>query len=268
MKKILLFACGMFVVMGALHAADMTAQEIMVKVDKRDTGETSISESAMILIDKNGNQRVRQTKMFRRQYPDVKKSISFFLTPADVKDTSFLSYDWEDDAKEDDSWLYLPALRKVKRIAASDKAGSFMGSDFTYSDIEGINIKHYDYAFVKESEMIDGADTWVIESTPKPEFNEKVLDETGYIKQQVWVRKDNFMVVRGMFWVKKGKKIKYLTISDIEKIDNIWTGKTLQMVTTQNGVKTHATVLKNQGISYNKPVEEDMFSTQRMERGL
>lgn len=250
-------------------AEDLTARQVMDKVDARYTGDTSIQDSTMILIDRKGNQRVRQTKAFRKEYGEDSKSISFFLSPADVKNTSFLSYIWDDESKEDDSWLYLPALRKVKRIASSDKSGSFMGSDFTYYDIEqDTELDKYNYKFVKESEDVDGHDVWVIESKPKKKFKKEQEKETGYIKSQVWVRKDNFMVVKGKFWVKKGKKIKYMTLSEIEKIQDVWTAKKLQMVTTKKGKVEHSTVLQLNTIEYNKPLEDDMFNTQRMERGL
>ena len=252
----------------SITAAELTAKEVMQKADDRDTGKSSIAESLMILIDKRGNQRIRHTKLFSKEYGKDTKSVSYFLSPADVKNTAFLSYDWDDESKEDDSWLYLPALRKVKRIASSNKSGSFMGSDFSYADIEGVNIEDYVYKFVKKSEMVDGQDTWVIESKPKNDRKKAIIKKTGYLKAQLWIRKDIFMMIKGKFWVKKGKKIKFLTASDIEKIDGIWTAKKLQMVTTKKGRKLHATVLQQKSVSYNQDVKDDMFTTQRIQRGL
>ena len=258
-----------FVIPSAL-AADLTAKEVMEKVDDRDQGKTSIQESTMILIDRKGQQRVRKTKTYSKESEEGTKTVTYFLTPANVKNTAFLSYIWDDENKEDDSWLYLPALRKVKRIASADKSGSFMGSDFTYSDIEGVEIEKFDFSFVKgkEKERVEGHPVWVIESRPKQTIAKQVIKETGYLKTQVWVRKKNFMVVRGKFWVKKGKKIKYLTIFEIEKIKDIWTAKKLQMVTTKRGKKEHSTVLQINLVLYNEPLNDDMFTTQRMERGL
>ncbi len=259
-----------FAIPSIIMAADMTAKEVMVKVDDRDTGETAIQDSTMILIDRKKRQRVRQTKQFVKEYGDDTKSISFFLSPADVKNTTFLSHNWDNESKEDDSWLYLPALRKVKRIASADKSGAFMGSDFTYADIEGVEIEDYDYKFVagKENEDVDGHPVWVIESRPKKAIKKKVVKKTGNIKSQLWVRKDNFMVVKGKFWVKKGKKLKYLTLSGIEQVQGIWMAKKLQMVTTKKGKVEHSTVLQSNSIVYNQPLQDDMFTTQRMERGL
>lgn len=252
----------------AVFAESLTARQVMEKVDQRDDGETSISEMTMILVDRRNQKRVRKIKGFRKDYGKDTKNIMFFLTPADVKNTSFLSYDWDDESKEDDSWLYLPALRKVKRIASSNKKDSFMGSDFSYADMNGLKLSEWDFKFLKENEIIDGKDCWVIEAIPKKDKEKKVVEETGYIKRIAWVRKDNFMGIQGKMWEKKGRKIKFFTASKIENIQGVWTAKKLQMVTTKGGRKEHATILMFDNLVYNKGVEDNMFSTQRMERGL
>jgi outer membrane lipoprotein-sorting protein len=247
---------------------NMTPLEIMKRVDMRDDGETSISEMTMILIDKRGNQRVRQMKGFRKDFGEDVKNISFFLTPADVRNVAFLSFDWDDENKEDDNWLFLPAVGKPKRISAGNKKDSFMGSDFTYADMNGLEVSEWNYKFLKEQDVVEGKDCWVIEAVPKKSARQKVIEETGYLKSVSWVRKDNFMVVRGKMYVKKGRKIKYFTATGIEKIQDIWTAKKLTMVTTKAKKKEHSTVLMFKNMIYNKGVEDGMFTVQRMERGL
>ncbi|MGK5095023.1 outer membrane lipoprotein-sorting protein [Deltaproteobacteria bacterium TL4] len=271
-RKAGMFGLGVLIYLAGwgfqLHSAELTAKDVMQQVEDRYTGDTSIAESTMILIDRQGKQRLRHTKQFRKEYGKDTKSTSFFLSPADVKNTAFLSYNWDDETKEDDSWLYLPALRKVKRIASSDKSGSFMGSDFTYADIEGVNLEDYDYKFVDPSGKEEGHDVWIIESSPKPELLKEVVKETGNVKAQLWIRKDNLMLIKGQFWVQKGKTIKYLTLSDIEKIEGIWTAKKVQMITTKNGQQLHATVMVIQSIQYNAVIDDNMFTTQRIQQGL
>lgn len=266
---LLIFLLVNFLIPSA-KASDLTAREVMQKVDDRYTGDTSIQDSTMLLIDSKNRQRVRQTKGYSKEFGDDTKTITFFLSPADVKNTSFLSYNWDAEGKDDDSWLYLPALRKVKRLSTADKSGAFMGSDFSYADIEGVKVEEYDYKFLKgkENEAVDGQPVWVIESRPKKAIKKKVIKKTGYLKSQSWVRKDNFMIVKAKLWVKKGKKIKYLTVSGIEKIQGVWTAKKSQMVTTKKGKVQHSTVMQLNAIKYNEPLEDDMFTTQRMERGL
>jgi hypothetical protein len=246
-------------------AANLTADQIMHKVDDRDTGETIVSESALILIDKKKRQRVRQLKLFSKEYEGVDKSVSFFMAPADVKDTAYMSYDWDDDAKEDDSWLYLPALQKINRIAASDKSGAFMGSDFSYADIDGVEVEDFNYRLVKESEEVNGYDCWVIESTPK---SKEVIKETGYISTKSWIRKDIFMQVKAIINVKKGKRVKYFQAKDIEQIQGIWTAKTLQMVTTKKKKLEHSSVLKINAVDYQTQVDDKMFENNTLQRGL
>ncbi len=246
-----------------VHA--LTANQIMKKFDTRDNGSSAISSNVMILIDKKKRERVREIKLYTKEYDDVDKSVSFFVSPADVKDTSFLSYDWLDEKKEDDSWLYLPALQKVNRIAASDKDGSWMGSDFTISDVEGLDINDNTYKILQENDVVDGYDCWKIEALPK---SDKVVDKTGYLKSVLWIRKDNFLQVRGIINVKKGKKVKYFTAKDIEKIDGIWTAKTIQMVTTKNKKIQHSSVFKVKEIKYNTSVKDTLFEVETMQRGL
>ena len=176
--------------------------------------------------------------------------------------------DWDDEDKEDDSWLYLPAIGKPKRISAGNQKDSFMGSDFTYADMNDLEINEWDYKFLKQSEMVDGKDCWVIEGVPKKSKRKKVIDETGYLKVVSWIRKDIFFVVKGKMYVKKGKKIKYFTASELEPIQGIWTAKKLTMVTTKRKRKEHSTVLLFNKVVYNKGVEDGMFTVQRMERGL
>lgn len=252
----------------ALFSQQLSALEVMKRVDKRDDGETSASEMTMILIDRKGNQRVRQMKGFRKDYGQDQKNISFFLTPADVRNVAFLSFEWDDESKEDDNWLFLPAIGKPKRISSGNKKDSFMGSDFSYADMNGLEINEWDFSFAKESEVVDGHDCWVIEAVPKPEKADKVIEETDYLKTVSWVRKDNFMAIQGKMYVKKGKKIKYFTATDIEQIEGIWTAKKLTMITTRRDEKEHSTVLLFNNITYNKGVDDGLFTVQRMERGL
>jgi len=246
----------------------LTPKEIMVKVDQLDDGETSISETTMILLDEKGQQRVRKLKGFRKDYGKDTKSMNFFLAPADVKNTAFLSFDYDDIDKEDDSWLYLPALRKVKRIAAGNKKDSFMGTDFSYNDMNGLNVEDWEYQMVKESDMLDGHDCWVIGAIPAKARAQKVIEDTDYLKRLAWVRKDNFMAIQGKIWVKKGKKIKIFHASDVEQIQGIWTAKKIEMSTLVQGKREHSTVLIFDKIKYNEGVSDDIFTTQRIERGL
>jgi outer membrane lipoprotein-sorting protein len=245
-------------------ADDPRAREIMEKVDARDDGDNRTADMEMILIDKRGNQRVRKIATFSKDKDTDELRLMFFQHPADVKDTSFLTHDYDDPAKDDDQWLYLPALRKTKRIASSDKSGSFMGSDLNYSDMTDRNLEDYDFTFKKEMD-VKGVKTWLIESTPR---SKKVIKETGYKKSLIFVRQDNYVVIRAVNWVKDGGYLKYVDVKRLELIDGIWVA-TETHVTKKKGKKTaHKTVLKFDNVKFNQKLDYEMFTIRRMEKGL
>ena len=246
------------------HGETPTGLEIMTWVDERDDGDNGITDMEMILIDKNGKQRVREIRSFSKDFGEDTYSIMFFRTPADVRDTGFLSYDYDDSEKDDDQWLYLPALKKTKRIASGDKSGSFMGSDFTYADMTDRNLDSYDYELLKEDE-IDGVPVWIVQAVPN---TDREIDETGYVKQVVFVRQDNHVVVRAKNWLKKGGRNKYFDVKKLEQIDGIWTPTEMHM-TTKKGKKTlHKTILVFDNVKYNQPMDDRQFSVRQLEKGL
>lgn len=251
-----------------INAAELSPMEIMQRVDERADGNSAVAEYTMVMIDRRERQRVRDLKIYSKDFGSDTKVLSLFESPADIRGTAYLNLDWNDAARDDDSWLYLPALQRVKRIASSDTSDSFLGSDFTYADINGFELDWYDYRFVNESEMVDGDETWVIEAVAKPEFKERAESATGYSKIQSWIRKDNFVQLRGQVWELRGNRIKYFTSSDIQLIDDFWTVGRLQAVTTRNGNQEHASVLQIKSIQYNVDLSDELFTTEYMERGL
>ena len=125
----------------AVDASAPTADEIMVKVEAVDEGDRQTSDIKMILIDKHGSERVRDICTFRKFIGEDEYSVSFFTSPADIKDTAFLTLNHGETGREDDQWLFLPALSRTKRIPSSEKSAAFMGSDFNYSDMSDTILK-------------------------------------------------------------------------------------------------------------------------------
>lgn len=241
----------------------VTAREIMEKVDARDDGQTLEQDMLMVLIDKNGNQRTRDLKSYTKDFGQDEHRTLFFKSPADVKNTGFLTFDYDDSAKDDDQWLYLPALKKVKRIPTTDKSSSFMGSDFSYFDMTDRDLDNYDFKILKETQ-VRGHDAWMIQSTPN---NQEVIDESGYAKTIVIVRKDNFMVVRAINFMTNGKK-KYLDLTKIHKEDGVWLVDEMTM-TTKKGKRTlHKTILNFNNIKLNQEIDDGVFTSRRIEKGL
>ncbi|MEH0021167.1 MAG: outer membrane lipoprotein-sorting protein [Desulfobacter sp.] len=242
---------------------DKEARAIMEAVDERYDGDDRTSSMTMMLIDKNNNQRVRHLKVFTRDEGPDTWSAMFFLSPVDVRDTAFLSHDI-DKTNDDDQWLYLPALHKVKRIASDDKTASFMGSDLSYADMTDRELELYDFTILKEVE-VRGNPCWVIQSIPR---TPQVVKDFGYTKSILFVRKDCYVVVRSIHFVQEGNKLKYLDIPKLEKIDDIWTALELQ-VTTKKGKKTlHKTILQYKDIVYNQGLPGNIFTTRQLEKGI
>jgi hypothetical protein len=249
---------------GPAAADDPKAREIMEKVDQRDDGDNITSSMEMTLVDKHNQKRVRKIATFSKDQGEDTYRLMFFLYPEDVKDTSFLTYDYDDADKDDDQWLYLPALRKTKRIASSDKSGSFMGSDLNYSDMTSRNLEDYDFFFKKEMD-VNGQKTWMIESIPR---SRDVVEETGYTKSLLFVRQDNYYVIRSVHWVKDGDYIKYMDVKNLELIDGIWFGTELHVFQKRGKEMVHQTFLKFEDVKFNQNLDVDLFTIRRMEKGL
>ena len=259
----LLIGYAALVAAPAFAADDPKAREIMTAVDEREDGDNQTSNMQMVLIDKRGKQRVRELRSFRKDKGIDEQSMMFFLSPADVEDTGFLTYDYDDADRDDDQWLYLPALKKTKRIAGGDKSGSFMGSDFTYADLASRPLDRYQYTLMKETDVA-GVPVWQVESIP----NEKESDETGYTKSIVFVRQDNHMVIRSVNWVKKGKKLKYFEVKKLEQIDGIWVATELTMTTRKGKATVHRTRLEMSNVRFDQDHDEQLFTVRQLEKGL
>jgi len=240
-----------------------SARAIMEKVDARDDGKSLEQDMYMILIDKSNKKRTRNIKSYSKDFGEDTHSIMFFKSPADVKNTSFLTYDYDKSDKDDDQWLYLPALKKVKRIPSNDKSGSFMGSDFSYFDMTDRDLSDYKFKLLKETK-VRGHAAWMIESTPT---NKKVVKESGYSKTVAIVRKDNFVVVRAINYLTNGKK-KYLDLKKIHKQNGVWVVDEMTMTTKKGKSMIHKTVLKFKNIKVNKNLNDNLFTTRRLSKGL
>jgi outer membrane lipoprotein-sorting protein len=263
-KKLLLtLALGFSLVTTSLLADDAKARAIMEKVDARDDGQTLEQDMLMILIDKNGKKRNRDIKSYGKDFGEDEHRIMFFKSPADVKNTAFLTYDYDDSSRDDDQWLCLPALKKVKRIPTSDKSSSFMGSDFSYFDMTDRDLEDYDFKLLKETE-VRGNKAWMIEAIPR---SQKTVKESGYTKTIALVRQDNYMVVRSIGFMKNNKK-KYLDVRRLHKEKGVWLPDEMTMTTKKGKSTVHKTILKFSHIKLNKTIDDSMFTTRRLEKGM
>jgi len=245
-------------------SAEPDGRWIMEQVDARDDGDNQISENIMILIDKKGHERRRKMKVFSKDQGRDTRRLQFFMSPADVKGTGFLTYDYYSGEKDDDQWLYLPDLRKTKRIATSDKSSSFMGSDFSYADMTRRVLDEWKYRLLKQ-DSVDGKKVWLVEAIP---VSKDVENRYGYKKSIVFVRQDIFMVIRAVHVLKEGNKIKYMETKQIDQIDGVRVATEIRMKTTRNKRTLHRTVLKWSNIRFNQDLDDSIFSVRQLEKGI
>jgi len=249
---------------GSAFADDSKARAIMQKVDDRDDGDHMTSSMLMILVDKNGDKRKKYFKNFSKDYGKDTKRIMFIKKPANIKNTAFLTFDYDLAEKDDDQWLFLPALGKTKRIASSDKSGSFMGSDLNYSDMTDRELSDYDFRLLKETKL-KGKKVWLIESIPR---SEEVIEETGYKKSILAVRQDNYVVVRAKNWTDSGGYVKIMDVKSLKVIDGIWVETEMHVTKRQGKNVVHKTLLTLSDIKFNQKLEDDLFTIRRLEKGL
>jgi len=225
MKK---FIVASLVVASSLMA--LTNKEIADKADKVTDGfGSSIAKTQMTLINASGQKSVRDLLMKTLEGDNGDKTISTFLSPADVKGTKVLG--WEHVDRDDDQWLYLPALKRVKRIASRNKSGSFMGSEFSYEDIGNQNPNKYSFEGEPETVMLDGVECYKGARIP----NDK---NSGYTKQITWVDTKDFLIRKIDYYDRKKELLKTAIFSDYKKIDGVWRVGKIDMKNHQNDKET------------------------------
>ncbi len=213
-------------------------------------GKDMQSKVLMKLINKNGNERIRELTMLRLNMEKGfdQKYYMYFHQPADVRAMTFMV--WKYTASDDDRWLYIPAIKLVKRIAADDKNSSFVGSDFSYEDISGRNLSDNKHA-LKGEESFNGKNVYVIESLPKEETS------AHFSRKVSWIDKETFLPIKEEYYDNRGNLYKTFTANEIEKIQDIPTIISRSMVNEQNG---HRTEVSFSEVRYNVGLRDNIFS--------
>jgi len=249
MKKYLFLLMALLL---PLNAFAVTGDEVMKKSQAAFLyqGKDFKARVVMKLISKGGAERIRELTMLRKNYGEPggdQKFFMYFFKPADVKDMTFMVYKYP--AKDDDRWLFVPAINMVRRIAAQDKTSSFVGSDFTYEDVSGRDLQDDNHSIMKE-EKLGGRDCYVVKSAPK-------AGDVDYSYKLSWVDKGNFLPLKEEYYDKRGELYKAFSADEVKNIKGFPTVTKKKMKNLQSGHSTEVSYIKS---DYNIGVADSLFS--------
>lgn len=235
-------------------AAALSGRDVIVKAkDARECGKDTTSAYRMVLASKRGDEVIRTIVTYWKKYGDQSKSVVFFREPEDVAGTGLLV--WSAKGRDDDQWLYLPDLGRVRQINASARGDSFMGTDFTYDDLGDIDVDQRAHQLLGEEEM-EGQPTYRIESVPK--------NPTTYSKVITWVSRETFLPVRIDYFDPAGALLKTGTFRDVRKVKDVPQPFAIEMQNVQTGHRTQLSLLE---IDCDRGLDDDVFTERQLKRG-
>jgi hypothetical protein len=212
--------------------AERTGFEIAARADRTDRGfGNSEVELEMVLRNAAGKESRRTLKITTLEIADEgfgDKSLVVFDNPNDIKGTALLSH--ANILEPDNQWLFLPALKRVKRISSANKSGPFVGSEFAFEDFTALELNKYNYNYLRDEEL-DGLKTDVVERTPR-------YENSGYTRQVSWVDQNIYQVRKVEFYDRRGDLLKTLTLNDYRNYDGVWRSQRMEMVNHQTGKST------------------------------
>ena len=228
---LLLLSLGCLGVLPALQADEAKGLQIAKERKARDMGwGDSESRTTMILRNARGDESQREIRTAALEVQgDGDKGLTIFDEPRDVKGTAFLNH--THPTAEDDQWLYLPAVKRVKRIASRNKSGPFMGSEFAYEDLSSFEIEKFRFNYLRD-EACGDEQCYVIEQTPTDEFS-------GYSTTIAWLSKQHYQPVKLEYYDRKNSLLKTLNLTEYKLyLDKFWRPHKLSMVNHQTNKST------------------------------
>jgi hypothetical protein len=247
-------------------AGAQTAQWVAEQIDDRDTGRDSRLQLTMRLFDRQGRVRERSLVLTGLRRPAgaagaQDRVLIRFLAPNDIKGTGFLV--WEHAAADDERFLYLPALGRVRRIAGAEKQESFVGSDLSYEDIGGREVSDYTYTFAQRDAVWTALDG---RTHPAWQLESRAVDrQASYPRTVSLVRKDNFVVVAAEIFNRRNEREKKYEVRRLEQASGIWTALDVVMSNERQRTRTELVVTEAR---YNIGLTEDDFTRRVLEQGV
>ncbi|WP_167855961.1 outer membrane lipoprotein-sorting protein [Natronospirillum operosum] len=233
---------------------------IMTDVDNRYRGDSWSMDMYILLTDENGRERERSLRMLGKMFGDDERTLTYVTSPSRLRGTGILTYDWDDRARSNESWLYLPDLGRVTRLTTSSRSDYFLGTDFTYGDLEGLDVEDFEYAIDRENS--NDSET-VVDAEP---LDRDIIDKYGYTRIRYWVDTERDLVTRAQYWLQNEGWVKYYSQFDFEEIDGVWVSGREQMVLTRDNRRIHSTVITRGDVEINLDISDNTFTTGGLER--
>jgi len=251
---VLALAVAMLFLAGTVLAQALSAYQIAKKSLELDKTSTKVTTYQMTVINKRGNKKVYKFKVWQKVFPDGEKKLLRFLEPADDAGTGLLTF--EQRNTDDLQWLFLPSVRKARRLAAADRSSEFMGSDLYFEDLSALSADEYEHKLLSEV-MLGGVACYLIESKPKPGIN------SAYALMRSWIDKQTFIGQKIEMYDKNGKLLKTMATKRVQQVDGIWTIMEAEITRVNMGqAKTLMTTVERQ---YNVEIPNNYFTTQFLE---
>jgi hypothetical protein len=247
-----LLAAVLVLVGAGIALAQPTGPWVAQRMDQRERGEDAALTMDMTLIDKKQRVRHRKLTILRKDFEGSDKLLLKFTFPKDIQGTSFLV--WERRGRDNERFLYLPALGRIRRIATQEKNENFAGTDFSYEDISGRKLEDYDYELIDEHASHDQWECYVLASYPRDE-------DSRYPKILSWVRKDIFVAVKAEYYNKKGEPEKTYQVGQLKAVDGIWT---ILRQSMENHKSRHKTNIMVRDVQYNRGIPGRRFERREL----
>ncbi len=239
-------------------AIAQNGREIMEQALHKTSWQTMQGDVTLILTNARGETRIRKIKMYSRKRTEVENDMLMrFISPPDVRGTAFLII--EHAGGEDERYLYLPALRRVKRIASSGKGGNFMSSDFTYYDIGRPKLEDWTYKRLADT-TLNGNACYQIECLPA---SPQIARDTGYNKIIRWIRKDILVTIQSHYYDRGNRLWKILTVPEVQEINGVWFQTDMVMKDVQIH---HQSEMRFENIQVNVKLPPQFFSVRFLTR--
>lgn len=238
------------------QSAEEKGLEIAVASDQRDSGWGSMrAQMEMILENRAGKTSTRKIESRQLEVEgDGDKSLSLFKEPRDVFGTAMLTF--THGLNPDDQWLYLPALRRVKRISSKNQSGPFMGSEFAFEDLGSQEVEKYSYKYLRDEACGESLECFVSERYPE-------YENSGYSRQITWIDKDEYRPLKIEYYDRKNSLLKTLVFKGYKEYQGYWRADQFRMENHQNGKKT---ILNWQEYDFGVDLNERDFNQNALKR--